>query len=750
MAELCDKEVSGWIFYITLIRHLSSRGSLHLALVEQLLIYMIFTSFWSIIAFLYDVGTPSCNYLFDSIGRDLKALPMPWKIEAIIWCISLLIVRGLLALIPVIPLWRCLDILLERMRRIFLLVVFIVQLQLTFIKFCCTKCTAEPWKLLGSYKTPVSKTKPYYTYQKLQHGHIRLLRLHRDWFFRIRLELVEVPLRGAPCFEAISYTWGDQLPKEDITISDNTFSTTRTVARILKSRCHKLRLLPVPGMEFFMWIDALCINQEDSEEKNHQVPLMREIYTCAIRVIVCLGENGYARKAAWLLLELYNVSPMLSAEETMQKCLQWGADSSWLALDDLLKHPWFKRIWVVQEVAVAREVYLIYGHGMLSWDVVHWMVRRVFNYRRSTQTLSPDSTMESIVPFSFKRQLIWNVRASLYIKKSWILSEAIMYFSEHQAIDPRDKVFAILGLVTDALDMKEWIDYDKTPEQVYIKTARYILSRQEEGLALLARAGVGHVRMLNGLPSWAPDWSRPSGIFPLGISTGGAAYNASKGQKRKKEILLRTDPGAIRLLGVIVDKVKVVGENDYDVKHLMRAKTPDRQMCPWYQEYRDLQESHSPDPYLTFQPREEAFWRALIGDTANESRPASPSFASAFRSADKLLLDSSVRQDLPYGSSMADDFWDDVINFGKALTPMARGRRFCVTERGYIGWAPLYTTSGDLVCILHGSRTPFLLRSDASDQERRIYTLVGECFFHGMMDGEMLSADCPMEEFIVY
>ena len=67
-----------------------------------------------------------------------------------------------------------------------------------------------------------------------------------------------------------------------------------------------------------------------------------------------------------------------------------------------------------------------------------------------------------------------------------------------------------------------------------------------------------------------------------------------------------------------------------------------------------------------------------------------------------------------------------------------------------MGWVPPYTVSGDLVCIFPGARVPFILRKEILDEGRHAYNLVGECFFHGMSDGEMFAADHELEDFIVH
>jgi hypothetical protein len=93
-----------------------------------------------------------------------------------------------------------------------------------------------------------------------------------------------------------------------------------------------------------------------------------------------------------------------------------------------------------------------------------------------------------------------------------------------------------------------------------------------------------------------------------------------------------------------------------------------------------------------------------------------------------------------------------------AIGPHAYGHRFYITARGYISLIPPNSKVGNIVCILFGSQTPFMLRPES---ERRsepmetvnslgIYTLVGECYINGIIDGEMLAIGLQRQKFVIY
>lgn len=123
----------------------------------------------------------------------------------------------------------------------------------------------------------------YYHYQPLKEDHIRLLRLNRrSLFSEPSCELIEVSLYDAPAFEAISYTWGVKPPHIPLKVNGCQLKVTSAVEELL---FYQRSIL---GRKLF-WIDAICIDQENINEKNIQLPLMTEIYQRASRVIVWLG-----------------------------------------------------------------------------------------------------------------------------------------------------------------------------------------------------------------------------------------------------------------------------------------------------------------------------------------------------------------------------------------------------------------------------------------------------------------------------
>ncbi|KAF2137711.1 uncharacterized protein K452DRAFT_235346, partial [Aplosporella prunicola CBS 121167] len=170
-----------------------------------------------------------------------------------------------------------------------------------------------------------------YVHEPLPEGkYIRLLELlpsdkHDDM---VECNLSSFSLSLAPQYEALSYTWSATFPQFQMRCNGKGYSVRAQLYNALKRLRRKTQ-------EGFLWIDAICINQASEVEKNHQVPLIRGIFERAQVVLIWLGEEADDSNMAINFL----------------KALQLLI---WVAVRKFLQRPWFSRIWILQEVAVAK------------------------------------------------------------------------------------------------------------------------------------------------------------------------------------------------------------------------------------------------------------------------------------------------------------------------------------------------------------------------------------------------------------
>src|SRR6266480_2595140 len=221
----------------------------------------------------------------------------------------------------------------------------------------------------------------------LQGRNIRLLEVRLGSVLStLEIRLIEKNLDEAE-FEALSYVWGNQGRKERIKCNDCWLSIG---SNLYDALCERRRR----GSTTFLWADAICVNQDNNQEKTHQVRLMREIYARADRVIIWIGKERLKDSKGFQL-----------AKSLYQKChgerydidtgvLDFGDfdceskgvseplfDPNWIALFEIISHPWFGRVWVIQELLVAQKSTM--WRGALDFDpnVILWSAMQIGRHR---------------------------------------------------------------------------------------------------------------------------------------------------------------------------------------------------------------------------------------------------------------------------------------------------------------------------------------------------------------------------------
>ncbi|KAK1988792.1 heterokaryon incompatibility protein-domain-containing protein [Colletotrichum cereale] len=191
----------------------------------------------------------------------------------------------------------------------------------------------------------------------------------------------ELP-ESADSYEAVSYVWGSQDKPRRIT------SPSGADMAITENLYHCLRRIRLEDRPRLVWADALCINQADGAEKESQIMLMHDIYVSARRVLAYLGEEADGSGEAIELIERYwRVSipnplnagarafvegllsePVPDAPAGAEAALPPQGDDRWMAVSRFWNRPWFRRVWVVQEFILARDVLMICGDKAVSWS----------------------------------------------------------------------------------------------------------------------------------------------------------------------------------------------------------------------------------------------------------------------------------------------------------------------------------------------------------------------------------------------
>ncbi|KAI1875788.1 uncharacterized protein JN550_002074 [Neoarthrinium moseri] len=278
---------------------------------------------------------------------------------------------------------------------------------------------------------------PHYSYHPLPDGSIRLLRLlpDRDKDAPLRCNIVSYPLlesgSGDHSYDALSYVWGTTSKDFVIFIEDFQLAITRNLATALLN-------LRDPFIERFIWVDAICIHQDDVKERNHQVQSMAMIYAQAARVLVWLGEQQNDSEIALQAIHQAADEQFGDIGPTFQDAIRM-----------LLKRPWFKRIWVLQEVAAAQNVLVMCGSSTIDGAAfcsgLNALGRHIEALSDIVSLVRPASYLIRHTVFKPKVLSRESDTFSLRIRP---LGELIDMYHTHEASDRRDKVYALLGMAS--------------------------------------------------------------------------------------------------------------------------------------------------------------------------------------------------------------------------------------------------------------------------------------------------------------
>jgi hypothetical protein len=620
---------------------------------------------------------------------------------------------------------------------------FIVQLILFLVNRFVRSLLAVFLRLDSPKNSQYSQETKAYVYQELKGERtIRLLRIRKGWpFQKIECQFKNVQLGTSESYEAVSYVWGDLSRAGSILVDGGHLTITKSAYDII----HRRRSA---WMDQLIWIDQVCINQTDSDEKASQVQMMEHIYKEAVRVTAFLGESAHAHLVQALFAELHFKMEGLefSAELLKAQYLRESKRPQWNALAEFFSNPWFRRVWIIQEVAFAQELHLFYGNVCMDWEYV----------LRATDVLCDRHMLEAFRPsdqdnsYTLLDALIGlrNVDAMLQFrgdidyKRKFDLALALKTGSSFGSTDPRDKVYALLGLTTDNSKklIKPNYSEDHVARDVYTDAMLFVLAEGASPIDALTGAGIGFERSMNDLPSWVPDWSHTTQIQMLDkLYTAGTRYKATINLVPRGRLM-------ITLGGLQFDQVKHLG-----AVYEIAENTSYMERRFWYAEAEALATAHTRDTYHNGEPRLEAFIRTMLGNHASygpRKRPSAEQCYSdyqalkAFHTTCDMLMEPLFAY--PIANELhADGFFEQPRDINARASRFlhfsgaASGRRrFCITGQGRMAIMPPRSLPDDIICIIKGACMPFVLRQ-ASSGDLSVYNLVGCCYVHGVMDGEI-------------
>ena len=316
----------------------------------------------------------------------------------------------------------------------------------------------------------------------------------------VRGRLDTYDLRDGLDYDALSYTWGSKEESVHIRLNEEWFPASHNLHEALQQLRIDQRKATKPRK---LWIDAVCINQSDNAEKSHQVMLMRDIYANACRVLVWIGEPDNLSTLAFDTLERFAIDDGTPDGSATYLDIQDTVKERKEAIRLFIERPYFFRMWVIQEVVVARSVTVFCGSWSIDFDKLHIAMQRM--------------TGSGFFPFSgatTNLTYVGNWRASYLEMNALEMEENLdlrlfLDSRDRNATDPRDKIYSLRGIANKELAVGIKVNYDDSVEKVYTDFSKHVLSIRPD-LQILSAIILRHRKTSNlALPSYVPDWSLP-------------------------------------------------------------------------------------------------------------------------------------------------------------------------------------------------------------------------------------------------
>jgi Heterokaryon incompatibility protein (HET) len=628
--------------------------------------------------------------------------------------------------------------------------------------------------------------RPAACYQPLAKGEFRILKLtpgkKDDKIISCSFDTVSVD--GHTKYEAISYVWGSAGQKSmEIHLID---PQGRQHPIYIRSNLYEaLKFLRHPTKVRSFWVHALCINHGDpnKEERNEQTPMKRYIFRNAENLCFWLGEDDNSKTLQTALkfipqiLDLGGIDKLVSDE---------SAIDNWVAFVTLLKNASFGRLWLVQEVAVAPNVTVHSGPASIHYQdlVVAVAIFKKFRKEigvlfRNTGKTCKDLTdrkiriAERFIEVSTNALRISTTQETdaqgkqhevQETQRLLSFEELVSYLSELESTHPLDRIYSVFAIAKDGLKLNRKtlmpdpeqdddamrIDYEAKVEDVYQDFVLRAI-KNSHSLDIICRYWAGKT-VKEDLPTWVRPKQLAQSSFDSNVSERTEAdslvglpdhnnYHASRGTA--------ADLGL--LASAAVSRTLKVRGFRLDMISRLAPRAPEGIILSEWITLGGCVKQETKQGIRHTVP--ESFWRTLVADRGPKGTMTPPWYARTFR---YCMLHLTPTGDINTNRLIHECEGDEgsslLVDFLQRVQSVIWNRKFLVTKvKKWIGLAPTAAEEKDMLVILHGCNVPVVLRPFKENGKFVAWNLVGECYVHGMMDGEAMELDAakvgPLEEF---
>lgn len=565
------------------------------------------------------------------------------------------------------------------------------------------------------------------------HKKIRLMELlPGDVEGRVACKFQTTSLSDDTNYDCLSYVWGHSGITSEIIVDGVLVEVTSNLE-------NALRHIRRPTESRIVWVDALCINQADHQEKTRQVRLMGDIYRNAQQGILWLGDFetlGIDSDHAAAVKEFVHLVLDKEYMETLPRgnlpCLEENCyifyKKAFGGLRQLLKSTWWTRIWTVQEVVLPPQSFLTFGKDNIPWCDFEDAAAVVVTHGWSCcpHTVSIPGIQWMLNEWTSRSFAISTVRDGGELALS-----AMWRFRDRDATDPRDKVLGILGLIPSLLFESHHPNlYDISVADLYHRLVIALIMHHGSLVPLIGRRG--EVSRISGMSSWGIDWTSPPETSATSPWTTQSKFFWSQFFRYHHSQACGTFGLALKAMPsnqiLLLDGIYV----DYIVAASLLPYSEETTLLDGLRLWRRFVNQHRPgtEEYPTGCTWDEAFYRTMTGDMIMEPNDNFPTRSP--HDFERQHFENFMEGEGADTGNMFDSVFDQV-----AIESLF------ITQKGYLGIGGPLSSVGDQVWVLGGGNLPLVFRTFEHDPRTKeldvstkTFEYLGNCYVHGIMHGE--------------
>ena len=621
---------------------------------------------------------------------------------------------------------------------------------------------------------------------------------------------------GETDFTAVSYVWGDESKLVPIRLNGCQFWVTQNANSILRllsrvsAQDHTaendkrtvftkiwvdatLKLLgrrdnaaQYDELKIFanskIWIDAISIDQADRPEKEVQVAKMREIYQAAGRTLIWLGapeaESRQSRAAMIWLTELVESMPWDSFIEGPDARQHLWNDDAYSSVCHMMGQPWFRRRWVVQEVAVSQNPLVVYGTQVLYWSVFNQAIEKI-GWLYADRMREPEMQLR-LLELNFNPAPVWAVNrlrnAGIGLSSNLRFVDVLSDFRRYDTSNPLDRIYALLGLCKEDERAANRPDYGISIFDALIRlTVSHITVHNDLDILCLATESAripsntepyregdpkidpvptkfSEATFIADLPTWVPNLTSIHSEWMLGrdhhmmhSKTFSPLFNASSGLPANVHNLETCWSSKTLVLDAIeIDEIEAIEPHT----PVIYPDDTDPHATVFEQTWAFAQLHWKPQiSYSTSLALLTAYFRTIAAgglryatrDILTDAflRHYCLKFFSPAKFGQLLISEYGMEPKPPLEQHYEDpkagpEYTSPARVFFNRLNRYA----FASTKSGRLALVPPLTQHGDRIFVLYGCTSPLLLRENPQRPGR--YETNGEAYIDGFMYGEAI------------